>query len=377
MKQISIMIKPASSLCNLRCKYCFYSDVSSQREVGTRGIMSLDTADSLIEHVFRDLAPGDHLNLAFQGGEPTLAGLDFFEHFAAQVNRIKGDISVSYALQTNGILLDEAWAAFLKKHRFLVGLSLDASAQFHNAARVDTMGNGTFKQVTSARKLLEHHQVPYNVLTVLTKKLARHPQAVWKFLQDNGISYVQFIPCLESMVADREDPFALDPESFAGFYTTLFRMWYSDIKKGKYTSVKLFDDIVNQLAFGLLTACGQDGRCRPQIVVEADGSVYPCDFYCLDRFCMGNLRTQSLGELMQAPKAGLFCRDVPQKCLLCQKCRYHGLCGGGCKRMRRAVFGGANGQKCGYQLFLNQCFDDLCRVAQMQKRLRGGMPPQI
>lgn len=376
MKQLSIMIKPASSLCNLRCKYCFYSDVSSHREKKSYGIMSLETVDRLIENVFRDLNSGEHLNIAFQGGEPMLAGLDYFEHFIEKVNSVKAYVSVSYALQTNGILLDEAWAAFLEKNHFLVGLSLDASAQFHNAARVDAMGNGTFKQVASARKLLERYRVPYNVLTVLTKKIARHPQAVWKFLQDNGITYVQFLPCLESMGSDRADPFALDPESFAAFYITLFRIWFSDMKRGKYTSIKLFDDIVNQLAFGILTACGQDGRCRPQIVVEADGSVYPCDFYSLDRFCMGNLRVQSLRELAHAPQTDLFCREVPPECLLCHKCRYHTFCGGGCKRMRQAVFGGVNGQKCGYQIFLDQCFDDLCCVAQMQKRLRG-IPPQM
>lgn len=377
MKQTSIMIKPASSLCNLRCKYCFYADVSSLREMKSFGIMSLETADRLIEHIFQDLRPCEHLSIAFQGGEPTMAGLSFFEYFIEKVNSVNAGATVSYALQTNGTLLDEVWAAFLAKHHFLVGLSLDASAQFHDTARVDTGGNGTFKQVASSRILLERYRVPYNILTVLTKKIARHPQAVWKFLQENNIAYVQFIPCLESMNLDQTNSFALDPDEFAAFYTVLFRLWFSEMKKGKYTSVKLFDDIVNQLAFGMITACGQDGRCRPQIVVESDGSVYPCDFYSLDRFCMGNLRLQSLKELKQSPNSEFFCQNTTLKCLLCEKCRYRTICGGGCKRMRQAVFGGVNGQKCGYQMFLDQCFDDLCRVAQMQQRLRSGIPPQM
>ena len=377
MRQTSIMIKPASSLCNLRCKYCFYADISSLRDVKSYGIMSLETADRLIEHIFQDLEPDEHLSTAFQGGEPTMAGLSYLEHFIAKINSVNTGVTVSYALQTNGTLLDETWAAFLAKHHFLVGLSLDASAQFHNAARVDAAGKGTFKQVASSRLLLEHYRVPYNILTVLTKQIARHPQAVWKFLQDNNIAYVQFIPCLESMISDRTNPFALDPEAFAAFYTVLFRLWFSELKKGQYTSVKLFDDIVNQLAFGMITACGQDGSCRPQIVVESDGSVYPCDFYSQDRFCMGNLRLQSLKELKQSPNSEFFCQNTTLKCLLCEKCRYRTICGGGCKRMRQAVFGGVNGLECGYQIFLDQCFDDLCRVAQMQQRLRSRIPPQM
>lgn len=375
MKQISIMIKPASSLCNLRCKYCFYADVSSLREIRSHGIMSFDTAERLIEHVFQDLAPGDRLDVAFQGGEPTLAGLDFFRHFTEKVSAMGRDVFVSYALQTNGMLLNEEWAVFLAEHGFLVGLSLDGPAEYHNAARVDAAGCGTFKQVTSARKLLERHRIPYNVLTVLTRQTARHPQAVWKFLRDSGIGYVQFIPCLEPLDSVQNGPFALEPKIFASFYTKLFALWFNDMKKGQYTSVKLFDDIVNQLAFGMVTACGQDGRCRPQIVVEADGSVYPCDFYALDRFCMGNLSVQSLEDVMRSSQAELFRGERLPEPLMCRECRYRSFCGGGCKRMRRSVFAGMDEHTCGYRMFLDSCFDDLCRVAQTERRLRGGFQP--
>ena len=126
MKQLSVMLKPASSLCNMRCKYCFYADVSSLRDVSSYGLMK--ESDAIIANIFRDLERGDILTLAFQGGEPTLAGLPFFQHFVQQVSRYESlGVRVSYALQTNGLLLDDAWCAFLKKHGFLVGLSIGIS----------------------------------------------------------------------------------------------------------------------------------------------------------------------------------------------------------------------------------------------------------
>ncbi|MDL2293908.1 radical SAM protein, partial [Ruminococcaceae bacterium OttesenSCG-928-D13] len=125
MKRLSVMLKPASSLCNLRCRYCFYADVSSMRGVPNYGIMSDDTAREVIGNIYRDLEDGDEITLAFQGGEPTLAGLDFFKSFVAEAERQPVRARVNWALQTNGVLLDRDWCAFLREKRFLVGLSLD------------------------------------------------------------------------------------------------------------------------------------------------------------------------------------------------------------------------------------------------------------
>ena len=136
MKTINLMLKPASSLCNMHCKYCFYADVSEKRDVSCSGIMSDETVDAILHNLRRELQPGDFVQFAFQGGEPTLAGLPFFRRFMGKVAQWQG-IRVSCALQTNGLLLDEEWCAFLKEHRFLVGLSLDLLPKAHDDVRVD------------------------------------------------------------------------------------------------------------------------------------------------------------------------------------------------------------------------------------------------
>lgn len=126
MKKISILVKPASSFCNMRCKYCFYSNVSSLREVRTFGNMTKETTEKMIENIYKDLDDGDELNMAFQGGEPTMAGLPYFEHLILCINNQIKDVRVNFAIQTNGMLINEKWCEFLKKYNFLVGLSIDA-----------------------------------------------------------------------------------------------------------------------------------------------------------------------------------------------------------------------------------------------------------
>ena len=140
MKHISVMLKPASSLCNLRCRYCFYAEVSDSRAIRSFGVMERETASRILANIFSCLDPGDEVNLAFQGGEPTLAGLDFFRFFVSEVERLRGKLRVGCALQTNGTLLDEDWCAFFREHDFLIGLSLDATQAMHDQNRVDSSG---------------------------------------------------------------------------------------------------------------------------------------------------------------------------------------------------------------------------------------------
>jgi uncharacterized protein len=370
MKNLSVMIKPASALCNLRCKYCFYADVSSMREVRSYGIMQIETAQRLLDHLFCDLEDGDRLNICFQGGEPTVAGLDFFQQFVAETDlRIKG-VNVTYSLQTNGLLLDEDWCLFLKKHQFLVGLSLDAVPDCHNACRVDPSGKGTYQRVLAAKHLLEKHGIAYNVMTVLTNQLARHPQKVWNVLKKQNICYLQLIPCLGELSGVSKNGYALTPKQFAAFYTQLFRLWLADYRKGEYRSIKLFDDLICLLAYGQQNACGITGHCSPQLVVEADGGVYPCDFYVLDDSYIGNLTERSVLDLFTDPKMQLFReRPCPQP-KLCSACPYLRYCGGGCKRMRQEVCCDINDTTCGYRSFLDACIQDLSAIAREQALMR-------
>lgn len=368
MKNLSIMIKPASSLCNLRCRYCFYTDVAELRRVHSFGRMTEETTQKILETIRAALEPGDRLTLAFQGGEPTLAGLDYFRRVTETVRGWNSGASVRFSLQTNAVLLDEEWCRFLAQEDFLLGVSCDLLPDCHDAARVDAGGAGTYAQVTRAIRLLEKHGVQYNVLCTLTNQIARHPQQVWKKLEQLGVQYVQFTPCLAGL--ESASDYALTPQRFASFYTQLFRLWYAEFRKGNYRSVKLFDDVVNLLAYGVPTACGMGGVCQPQLVVEADGSVYPCDFYCLEEYCLGNLTQNSVRELLAAPAAAAFTRrahTAPEKC---KACRYAAFCGGGCKRMQKETCCAGDAQFCGYAAFLDECLPQLLEIARMQRRMR-------
>ena len=312
------------------------------------------------------------MTFAFQGGEPTLAGLSFFQFFIEEAARRNASASahIHYALQTNGILLDEVWCRFLREYGFLVGLSLDGPAEMHDLHRVDGEGKGTFKQVMEAKKLCNRTGVEYNVLMTLTNALARHPGQVWRFIRDNAIAYVQFTPCLAPLGSAAE--YALTPERFARFYTQLFRLWAADWNAGWYTSVKFFDDVIRLLALGEVNACGLSGHCTPQLVVEADGSVYPCDFYMLDTYLAGDLRTSSMRAVLSSPVMTSFANDRPLLPALCRECPYRALCGGGCKRMGGAMYVSEKGHLCGYRSFLDDTMQELLAIAGQLRRGRPG-----
>lgn len=370
MKQVSLMIKPASSLCNLRCKYCFYSDITALREVESYGIMHKEIAASVIENAFCGLADGDRALIAFQGGEPTLAGLAFFENFITLVKRQPLKISVDYALQTNGINLNEAWCDFLRNNNFLVGLSLDGYAENHNQYRVDPKGKGTYARVMATKQLLDQKRVPYNVLCTLTNPLARHPQKVWRFLLKENIRFVQFTPCLGGL-RQTQTPWALTPQRFHSFYTGLFPLWRDELQKGNYISVKLFDDIVNLFVRRQVTSCGLHGRCQLQHIVEADGSLYPCDFYVLDQYKGGNLAEMSLAQADSLLHNTGFIDSRKALPTACETCRYRNICAGGCKRMEN-VYVSESGF-CGYRQLLDDIGEELCRIGDELIRLRSPM----
>ena len=368
VKNLNIMIKPASSLCNLKCKYCFYAEVSEMREVSFCGRMTVETMERILSQVEADLQPMDRLHIAFQGGEPTLAGLPFFEAFVSRVKGGKQGIRVSYALQTNGILLDEAWCRFLKENHFLVGLSLDILPECHDAARVDGENRGTYRAVMEKMQLLNRFGVEYNILCTLTNAVARHPKQVWNWLKKENIPYVQFTPCLGELDGVDRSPYALTPERFATFYKQLFAYWYEDYQKGKYRSVKFFDDAVNLLMYGKPTSCGMNGACAPQLVIEADGSAYPCDFYCLDTYCLGNLTEQRPTVLLQTETVQKFIQRAHSRPKLCETCRYAVFCGGSCKRMQKEICCSGEDTYCGYKDFLEQWGTTLLEIADRHRR---------
>ena len=338
MKELSLLIKPVSGACNMRCAYCFYADVAGSRSVPSRGVMSLETAQRVLESVHTDLKPGDRLTIAFQGGEPTLAGIEFYRDFFRLADGLLPGVHIDYAFQTNGLLIDEDWCALFRERHVLVGISVDGPGETHNSLRPDTSGRGTFARVQKAMRLLRRCGADFNVLTVLSAALARHPAAVWKWVEREEIAYIQFIPCLAPLEAGAHSPYALTPSRFRDFYLQLFPLWKRSMEQGHPVSVKLFDDLVNLYIGGRATACGITGSCSVQYVVEADGDVYPCDFYALDRYRMGSLLTALPSALADAAEPFLreensFAGEPP-----CRGCRYEKSCRGGCRRMRQSMY---------------------------------------
>jgi uncharacterized protein len=320
--------------------------------------METGTMSRIIENVYKDLEDGDEVTFIFQGGEPTLAGLDWFKRFTGYAASLQRNVKVNYALQTNGLLIDDSWAEFLHDHNFLTGLSIDAGAAFHDSNRLDTGGAGTWKTCLQSKALLEKHGAEYNILCVLTNELAGDPDKAWRFILNEKIRFIQFIPCLGSL-DESEAPSALRPARFARFYSRLYYWWLKELEKGSYISIKFFDDTASFFLRGIPAACGIDGQCRSQYVVEADGSVYPCDFYVLDHYNAGNLTRHTLGELSGSEKMRAFLQEERNLPELCLSCGYLKMCGGGCKRMRDAVYYGSAGSVCGYRIFLEKCLKPL------------------
>ena len=197
------MIKPASSNCNLRCKYCFYHDLASCREMPSHGMMTLTTLEDILKKAF-EFADGSMVMISFQGGEPLLAGKDFFRGFAAMLPRLNTKRSaVHVGVQTNGTLIDEEWCDIFLKNRYLVGLSLDGDA-VTNILRIDAKGEDTFDRVYSAAKMLQAKKVDFNILTVITKPVVDNISRVYSFFRKNKFKHLQFIPCLKPDYGTRQ-----------------------------------------------------------------------------------------------------------------------------------------------------------------------------
>jgi uncharacterized protein len=314
--------------------------------------MSEETTDKIIGNTFACLDDGDEVNFAFQGGEPSIAGLEWFKHFTGIAGSLKKNVKVSYAFQTNGILMDESWCDFFRENNFLLGLSIDAGLRFHDRNRISAAGNGTWETCMKTKELFDKKKVEYNILCVLTNELAKEPEKAWRFILNENIRFIQFIPCMEPPEMKITPGTALRPVMFAKFFTRLLPLWIKELEGGNYISVKQFDDTANYFLKGLPTSCGIDGRCHNQYVIEADGSAYPCDFFCFDEYRIGNLAESSLRELFDTERVKDFLNEKPELPELCGSCRYLKACGGGCKRMRKVVYAGKGDVVCGYRSFL-------------------------
>lgn len=332
MHPISVMIKPASSACNLQCKYCFYADEAAKRATPYYGKMTTETLENCVA-LCMNAAKGT-CNFAFQGGEPTLAGLEFFRTVVAlQKKYAKKGLVVTNALQTNGLLLDEEWCSFLKENHFLVGLSLDGTKDTHDLYRCSSDGKGSYSTVLRIAQRLKTNHVEFNILTVVTSQLSRNITKVYNFYKRNEWLYQQYIPCMDSLGEDRgEQGYSLKPEEYGVFLKKLFDLWYQDLTRGFYVSIRYFDNLLRIMHGIPPESCAMCGHCNIQYLVEGDGTVFPCDFYALDSYRLGNVNTNTIEEMDARRKEIRFIEDSYLLTEGCKECPWVKLCKGGCRR---------------------------------------------
>ncbi len=327
---ISVLIKPVSASCNLNCEYCFYRDEAEKREKANYGRMSDELIEIIVGRLFEADMPKGSMNVAFQGGEPMLAGIEYFRKFVSEVEKYDRS-RVVFSLQTNGTLIDDEFAEFFHENDFLIGISLDGESKSHNQSRVDYSGKGSHSAVMHGCGILRRHNVKFNILSVITDSNADRIEKNYNFLKNNKLDWLQFIPCI-----GRDHEIGLSKDNWLKAELKLFDLWFSDfiaaLKKGvEPPSIRFFDNLVLALRGIRPEMCGMGGTCNVQNVIEADGSIFPCDFYCTDEYFMGNIKEKSFRELFYSDGAKKFIEELsrPQKCTVCQYFRF---CGGGCSR---------------------------------------------
>ena len=372
MPPISLLVKPASGSCNMQCRYCFYTDETENRSIPSMGMMSLDTMKTLVDKALT-FADGD-CSFAFQGGEPSLAGLPFFQALTDYVKNHPNPkkIRVHYSFQTNGYALNEEWAKWFVENEVLVGISLDGPKEIHDRYRVDHAGKGTFQKVMSTIQLFDKYHVDYNILTVVTSATARHGQQVYNFFKKNNFRYQQYIECLDPIGEIQGGyEYSLTPERYEEFLKTNFDSWYLDMKSGRYVYNRYYENLMMIIARQGAESCNMRGVCGAQWVIEADGSVYPCDFYALDEWYLGNINTDSFESMEQQRQTLGFIewsKQIPDDC---KSCRYFVLCRNGCRRNREPVTADSTQKNyfcSAYQHFLEYSYPRLAEIYQMLMR---------
>lgn len=380
MPIMHILMKPASGLCNMRCGYCFYTDEMEKREQGSYGIMTPETLENVIRESL-SFAEGE-CTIAYQGGEPTLAGLDFFRRsIELQEKYNVNKVQIHNALQTNGYLLDEEWCEFFREHHFLVGLSVDGIKSTHDEYRRDASGNGTYFRILESAERLKRHQVDFNILTVVNGRTAPKIRKIYEQYRKLGFGFQQYIACLDPMgeVPGKRD-YSLTPAAYGQFLMDLFELWNIDLENGKQPYIRQFENWVAILCGQMPESCEQMGVCNIQNVVEADGGVYPCDFYVIDKYCIGNLNHDSFQVIYDNRRKSGFLESSRNHSKACLECAYFNICRGGCRRHREnpsGIFEAGEQEEdrmnyfCqGYKMFFDKYYDRLCEIARFCMRRR-------
>lgn len=367
MPPISVLMKPSSGMCNLNCDYCFYCDETKKRTQQSFGFMEEETLKNIIRKTM--LRAEGAVSYAFQGGEPTLRGIDFFRKAVAyQKQYNKHGIQVHNAFQTNAYLIDDEWCRFLKENQFLVGVSLDGIREVHDAYRHEKNGGPTYDHVLESIRRMDEYGVDYNILTVVNRRVAQHIEEIYENYKAHGWKYQQYIACLDPLDEPHgKSEYALRPEEYGQFLVKLFELWYQDLQHNQQPYIRLFENYIGILVGYYPEACDQRGTCGIQYVVEADGGVYPCDFYMMDEYLLGNLNECRLDAIDEKRREIGFVERSLKLTGKCRECRYYAICRGGCQR-HRDWNAGQNGYEnyfcTAYETFFDVCYDRMKEIAE-------------
>ena len=329
-----LMAKPAGPQCNLRCEYCFYLEKERVFPENTNFRMTDEVLDAYTrQYIQANDAP--EIVFSWQGGEPTLMGLDFYGRAVALQRKFAAGKRIGNTLQTNGVLLDDQWARFLADEKFLVGLSLDGPEELHDRYRRNRDGAPSFARTMRALETLKRSRVEFNVLACINRETSQRPKDVYRFFRRNGVQFIQFIPVAER-AGDGPTPWSVEPEAYGDFLIGVFDDWVrEDVGR---IFVMNFEWTLAAWAGAPQTACTFAARCGGALIVEHNGDVYSCDHFMAPEYRLGNILIDDLRAMVNSEKQRAF--GAAKETALpaaCKNCDMLFACRGGCLKHRFAV----------------------------------------
>lgn len=344
-----IMTKPIGPICNLDCKYCFYLEKDNLYPETRQWAMPRGTLESYVRQYIA-AQPQQEIHFAWQGGEPTLLGVDFFRTVVDLQRQYADGKTIHNAMQTNATLLDEEWGEFLREEQFLVGVSIDGPRELHDYYRVDKGNAPTFDRVMRGIAVLKEHGVDFNTLTVVNRKNSEHPLEVYRFLKEIGSGFMQFIPVVERKAAQADGnglvliqpsykqaaevtEWSVEPEAYGKFLSHIFDEWVrKDVGR---TFVQLFDVALESWLGMEASLCVFRRTCGSALAMESNGDVYSCDHFVYPEYRLGNIQETALDEIVALPAQESFGRAkldaLPR---MCRQCEVRFACNGECPKHR-------------------------------------------
>lgn len=330
-----VLIKPIGPLCNLDCDYCFYLDKTEYFPNQNRFDMSDELLEAHIKGYIESQPRGTvEVTFGWQGGEPTLRGIDFYKRAIAYQQKHKREgMNVLNTFQTNGVLINDEWAQFLKLNRFLVGISLDGDEELHDRYRKHRNGKGSYQQVVRGLHCLQKYDVEYNVLTVIQANNGKHGRRVYQHLISLGVQFIQFIPVVEAEKGKGVTDRTVGAKQFGRFMIEVFNTWReNDIGR---VFVSHFDNALGMSLGMPSSSCVHSPSCGNNLVIEHNGDVYSCDHFVYPQFKLGNIKRSDYPDLIETPIQQNFSRGKPSSSALnCGQCSQRYLCHGACPAQR-------------------------------------------